>query len=344
MGSWLAEALDASGAQVHGLIRRQANPSTKNIDHLLAAKKIDLFRGDLSDLGSLVNVLRDTKADVVFHLAAQSFVPHSFSSPIDTFHTNVMGTTNMLEAVKIVDKKIKVHFAGSSEEYGLVIRDGDHYKRMLERFKVILPPPELDEHGKVVPEIPIKETNPLRTVGTSPYGCSKRMAENVCRTYASCYDMDVVVTRGFNHTGPRRGREFVTSRVTQQIAEGIKNGKGEIVLGNLEAVRDFTDARDIVRGYMLAIEKGAAGDVYNLCSGRAVSVKELMELALSIAKKDFGLKHDMVYKADPTLLRPTDLPILIGDYSKARKELGWEPKIPFEKTLHDMIEFYCERV
>jgi GDP-D-mannose dehydratase len=344
VGSWLAEALDSAGAKVHGLIRRQANPSTRNIDHLLAENKINLFRGDLNDLGSLVNVLRETKTEVVFHLAAQSFVPHSFSSPIDTFHTNVMGTTNMLEAVKIVDKKIKIHFAGSSEEYGLVIKDDAHYKKMLEQFKIILPAPELDEHGNVIPEIPIKETNPLRTVGTSPYGCSKRMAENVCRTYASCYNMDVVVTRAFNHTGPRRGREFVTSRVTQQIAEGIKRGKREIVLGNLDAIRDFTDVRDIVRGYMLVIEKGVSGDVYNLCSGRGVSIKDLMELALSIAKKDFGLKHDMVYKADPSLLRPTDLPILIGDYSKAKKELGWEPKIPLEKTLHDMIEYYCNLV
>jgi len=344
VGSWLAEVLEASGARVHGLIRRQANPSTRNIDHLLEAGRINLFRGDLNDLGSLVNVLRDTKSEVVFHLAAQSFVPHSFSSPIDTFNTNVMGTTNILEAVKIVDKKIKVHFAGSSEEYGLVIKDDAHYRKMLERFKVILPAPEMDEHGKAIPEIPIKETNPLRTVGTSPYGCSKRMAENVCRTYASCYDMEVIVTRAFNHTGPRRGREFVTSRVTQQVAEGIKKGKKEIVLGNLEAVRDFTDVRDIVKGYMLAIEKGVSGDVYNLCSGRAVSVKELMELAISIAKEEFGLRHDMSYKADPNLLRPTDLPILIGNYSKAKKELGWEPKIPLEKTLSDMIQFYCERV
>jgi GDP-D-mannose dehydratase len=344
VGSWLAETLSANGAKVHGLIRRQANPSTKNIDHLLAEDRIRLMRGDLNDLGSLVNVMRDSKADVVFHLAAQSFVPHSFSSPIDTFQTNVMGTTNILEAVKIVDKGIKVHFAGSSEEYGLVIIDDAHYRKMLQRFKTILPAPRMDEHGKAVTEIPIRETNPLRTVGTSPYGCSKRMAENVCRTYASCYDMNVVVTRGFNHTGPRRGREFVTSRVTEQIAEGIKKGKKEIVLGNLDAIRDFTDVRDIVGGYMAVIEKGVPGDVYNLCSGRAVSIKELMGLALGIAKKDFGLRHDMTYKPDPGLLRPTDLPILIGDYSKAKKELGWEPKIPFETTLHDMIEFYCERV
>jgi len=344
VGSWLAESLNEGGSKVHGLIRRQANPSTRNIDHLIADGKIELHRGDLNDTGSMVNVMKEIKPDVIFHLAAQSFVPHSFFSPVDTFQTNVMGTTNVLEAVKIVDKGIKVHFAGSSEEYGLVVTDDAHYERMLDRYKVILPAPGLDEHGKVIPEIPIKETNPLRTVGTSPYGCSKRMAENICRTYASCYDMKVYVTRAFNHTGPRRGREFVSSRITEQVAEGIKKGKKEIVLGNLESVRDFTDVRDVVRGYMSTVEKGVAGDVYNLCSGRAVSIKELMEMAVSIAKEDFGLKHDMRYVADEKLLRPTDLPILIGDYSKANKELGWKPEIGLEKTIKDMIEYYCDRV
>jgi GDP-D-mannose dehydratase len=346
VGSWLAETLtsDKYKANVFGLIRRQANPSVENIKHLIKENKIKLLRGDIGDLGSLVNVLKESKAEVVFHLAAQSFVPHSFSSPIDTFHTNVMGTTNILEAVKIVDKNIKVHFAGSSEEYGLVIVNDEHYKRMLDNYKVILPFPEIDQQGKVIPEIPIKESNPLRTVGTSPYGCSKRMAENVCRTYASCYGMNIFTTRAFNHTGPRRGREFVTSEITSQIAQGIKHGKDEIILGNLEAIRDFTDVRDIVDGYLKVIEKGVPGDVYNLCSGKGLSINQLMELAISIAKRDFGLKHEMKYVMNKDRLRPTDLPILIGDNSKAKKELGWEPKIPIEQTLKEMIEFYIERV
>lgn len=347
VGSWLAESLvsDKHGANVFGLVRRQANPSTDNINHILDSDKVKLLRGDIHDTGSLVQVLKETKADVVFHLAAQSFVPHSFSSPVDTFQTNVMGTTNLLEAVKIVGKNdIKVHFAGSSEEYGLVIVDEDHYDRMLKRYKVILPPPELDEHGKIISEIPIKETNPLRTVGTSPYGCSKRMAENVCRTYASCYDMNVYVTRAFNHTGPRRGKEFVSSMITRQVAEGIKKGKKEVVLGNLESIRDFSDVRDIVNAYLSVVEKGVPGDVYNLCSGKGLSIKQLMELAISIGKNKFGLSHDMKYVLSEDRLRVTDLPILIGDNSKAKKEFGWEPKIPIEKTVEDMIGFYLGKV
>jgi GDP-D-mannose dehydratase len=344
VGSWLAETLVGRGANVNGFVRSQSETTTKNIDHLLADKKIKLHRGDLNDSGSIAGVIRDSKSEVVFHLAAQSFVPQSFESPVDTFRANVIGTTNVLDAVKQVDKSIMVHFAGSSEEYGLVIVDDSQYKRMMDRYKVILPAPEKDGGGRVVSEVPIKETNPMRTVGISPYGCSKRMAEDICRTYASCYDMNVYVTRAFNHTGPKRGREFVSSRVTEQVADGVKNGKKEIVLGNLDSVRDFSDVRDIVRGYMAAVERGVPGDVYNLCSGRGTSIRQMMEMAISIAKRDFGLGHEMKYVADEKLLRPAELPVIIGDCGKARRDLGWETEVPLEKTLKDMIEFYCERV
>lgn len=345
VGSWVSETLTSEkfGAKVYGLIRRQSNPNLANIEHLLNDKKIELIRGDLHDVGSLINALRQSKAEVVYHLAAQSFVPHSFASPVETYTTNVFGTINMLEALRAVDNKIKMLFAGSSEEYGLVIANNIHYRKMLERYGVILPAPKFDSKGKAVSEIPIKETNPLRTIGTSPYGSSKRLAEDVCRTYVSCYGMNVHITRAFNHTGPRRGREFVTSEVTRQIIECMRGMRREIVLGNLEAVRDFSDVRDVVKGYMLCVEKGIAGEVYNLCSGKGMSIAELVELATKVAMKK-GLKKKIPVKVDQTRLRPTDLPILIGDYSKARKMLGWEPKIPFEKTVQDMIEFYLARV
>ncbi len=345
VGSWLAEILSNEfDANIFGLIRRQANPGTENIAHLIKEDKIKLIRGDIHDTGSLVGALKESDAQIVFHLAAQSFVPHSFNSPFDTYQTNVLGTTNVLDAIKIVDKNIKIHFAGSSEEYGLIIIDNNHYKKMLERYKIIFPPPKFDDKGHVISEVPIKETNPLRTVGTSPYGSSKRMCEDVCRTYMSCYNMNVFITRSFNHTGPRRGEEFVTTQITKQIAEGIKYGKKEIVLGNLDAIRDFTNVKDIVKGYMLTIERGEPGNVYNLCSGKGVTIKELKDIAIDIAKKKFNLKHEMEYVLDKNRLRQTELPILIGDNSKAKELLGWEPTIPLEKTLEDMIVWQLSKI
>jgi len=346
VGSWMSEILtkEPFHANVYGLIRRQSNPKMENIESLLKNNKIKLIRGDLHDIGSIVNALKESKADIVFHLASQSFVPHSFASPNDTYLTNVIGTLNILEAIKIVDKNILMHFAGSSEEYGLVIADDDHYRRMLSQYKIIHPAPQFDETGKVIPEIPVKETNPLRTVGTSPYGSSKRIAEDACRTYVSCYGMKVYTTRGFNHTGPRRGREFVTNEITRQIAEAIKHGKKDLVLGNLTSIRDFSDVRDVIRGYLLVIEHGRPGEVYNLCSGKGRSIRELADLAIKIAKEDFGLDHDLEFKEDLSRLRPTDLPLLIGDYSKAKRELGWEPKITFEQTLRDMISWQLQHV
>lgn len=345
VGSWVSEILTSKkyGAKIYGLIRRQSNPNLTNIEHLLKEEKIELIRGDLHDVGSIINALRQSGAEVVYHLAAQSFVPHSFASPVETYTTNVLGTLNVLEALRAVDRNIKMLFAGSSEEYGLVIADDAHYRKMMKNYGVILPTPKFDSNGKAISEIPIKESNPLRTIGTSPYGSSKRLAEDVCRTYVSCYNMKVHVTRAFNHTGPRRGREFVSSEVTRQIAEGMKGLRKEITLGNLEAIRDFSDVRDIVKGYMLCIEKGKAGEVYNLCSGRGMSVAKLVELATSIAMKK-GLKKKLPVKVDESRLRPTDLPILVGDYSKAKEMLGWEPKIPLEETIEGMIDFHLARV
>ena len=345
VGSWLAETLSSEhfGAKVYGLIRRQSNPNLTNIEHLLREVRVELIRGDLHDTGSLMTAIRQSYAEVVYHLAAQSFVPHSFASPVETYTTNLLGTVNVLEALRLEDRNISMLFAGSSEEYGLVIANDAHYKKMLKRYGVILPHPNFDSKGKAIPELPIKETNPLRTVGTSPYGSSKRLAEDVCRTYVSCYDLSVHITRAFNHTGPRRGREFVTSEVTRQIVEGMKLGRKEMVLGNLQSVRDFSDVRDIVLGYMLAIEKGKPGEVYNLCSGRGMSISELVELAVSVARRK-GLKRKLPVKLDESRLRPTDLPILVGDYSKAKEMLDWEPRIPIEKTIGDLIDHYMTRL
>ena len=334
VGSWLTEILSSPqiNANICGLLRRQSNPNLRNIQHLLDRKNIKLIKGDLQDLGSIVNAIKESQADVIYHLAAQSFVPHSFASPIDTYSTNVTGTLNMLEALRLTPRDVALHYAGSSEEYGLVIQNNEHYKTMLSKYDTILPAPNFDSNNNVINEAPIKETNPLRTVGTSPYGSSKRQAEDACRTYVSCYGLDVHITRAFNHTGPRRGNEFVTSEITRQIAQGIKDKRKSVTLGNLDSIRDFTDVRDTVMGYLAVIEKGTKGEVYNLASGKGISIAELLEISLNVAREQYKVE-DMKYQLDETRLRPTDLPVLIGDASKAKEKLGWEKHIPLNRTL-----------
>ena len=341
VGSWLTEILSSStvDANICGLLRRQSNPNLRNIQHLLDRKNIKLIKGDLQDMGSIVNAIKESEADVIYHLAAQSFVPHSFASPIDTYSTNVTGTLNVLEALRLTPRNVALHYAGSSEEYGLVIQNTDHYKAMLSKYNIILPVPDFDDNDNVINEAPVKETNPLRTVGTSPYGSSKRQAEDACRTYVSCYGLDVHITRAFNHTGPRRGNEFVTSEITRQIAQGIKENHKNITLGNLDSIRDFTDVRDIVMGYLAVIEKGTKGDVYNLASGKGITIAELLEISLNIARKYYKIE-DMSYQLDKSRLRPTDLPVLIGDASKAREKLNWDNYIPLNRTILEMIQYH----
>ena len=341
VGSWLTEILSSKSvnANIYGLLRRQSNPNLRNIQHLLDRKNIKLIKGDLQDLGSIVNAIKESESEVIYHLAAQSFVPHSFASPIDTYSTNVTGTLNMLEALRLTPRDISLHYAGSSEEYGLVIRNNEHYKSMLSKYNIILPVPDFDANNNVINETPVKETNPLRKIGTSPYGSSKRQAEDACRTYVSCYGLDVHLTRAFNHTGPRRGNEFVTSEVTRQIAQGIKENRKHVSLGNLDSIRDVTDVRDIILGYLCVIEKGTKGDVYNLASGTGITIEELLKISLNIARDNYKLEN-MDYKLDTTRLRPTDLPVLIGDASKAKEKLGWQPKIPLERTILEMIQHH----
>lgn len=345
VASWMSEILSSQkcNAKVFGLVRRQSNPNLVNINHIMSRSGFNLIKGDLNDLSSLVTAIRESEADIIFHLGAQSFVPHSFASPTDTYETNVIGTLNMLEALRIVNHDAVMHFAGSSEEYGLVITGEDHYREMTKKYGIILPAPNLDTDGRAISEIPIKETNPLRTVGTSPYGSSKRQAEDACRTYVSCYGSKVYLTRGFNHTGPRRGNEFVSCEITRQISEGIKYDKKHVVLGNLDAIRDFNDVRDVVLGYLLCIERGTPGDVYNLASGTGVRIGDLLNLALDVARSKYNL-GEMSYQRDPLRLRPTDLPVLVGDASKAKKELGWNPKISLDRTLREMMEFHLSRL
>jgi GDP-4-dehydro-6-deoxy-D-mannose reductase len=263
----------------------------------------------MRDAAGVRRLLRAVRPDRIFHLAAQSYVPTSWLAPAETLAGNVLGQVNLFEALRDLGLPARVHVAGSSEEYGLVLPQ----------------------------EVPIREDGPLRPL--SPYGVSKVTQDLLAYQYWKSYQLHVVRTRGFNHTGPRRGEVFVTSNFARQVAE-IEKGLREPVVwvGNLESIRDFTDVRDMVRAYWLALERGQAGEVYNICSGRGYSARQVLDILL-------GLAHVKVeVREDPARMRPSDVTLLVGDCGKFRAATAWEPTIPFEVTLKDLLEHWRKRV
>ncbi len=284
------------------------------IDHdslreLAESDKVNLIRGDLTDASSMRHLIRIVRPDRIFHLAAQSYVPASWNAPAQTFTTNVIGQLNLLEAVREEGGDPLIHIAGSSEEYGLVLPD----------------------------EVPITESNPLRPL--SPYAVSKVTQELLALQYHRSYGFKTVITRGFNHEGPRRGEVFSTSSFAKQIAE-IEKGMREPIInvGDLSCKRDWTDVRDFVRAYWLALEKGVPGEVYNVGSGVTRTVQSMLDLLLSMSSISIEVR------TDPTRMRPSDVRILWSNSDKFKAQTGWEPKIPFEQTLRDLLDYWRERV
>ena len=306
-GSHLADYIltNHPDVRVFGFVRWRSRMD--NIVHI--QDKVELHEADIKDVISLKKALADIKPDRIFHLAAQSFVPASWRLPAETFAINAIGQINLFEALLSLKLNPKIHIAGSSEEYGHVNPD----------------------------EVPMKETNPLRPL--SPYAVSKVAQDLLAYQYFKSYGMKTVRTRGFNHTGPRRGDVFVTSNFAKQIAEIEKRKKEPVIhVGNLEAKRDFTDVRDIVRAYWLAAEKGEDGEVYNVGTGKAMAMKEMLDILLSLSKAKVKIK------VDPERLRPSDVPILQSDCSKFVRLTGWKPRIPLEQTFKDLLNYWRERV
>ncbi|RLE03269.1 MAG: GDP-mannose 4,6 dehydratase [Candidatus Aminicenantes bacterium] len=306
-GSHLAEYIlnHHPEVEVFGLIRWRSR--RENIVHL--ENKITLVEGDLKDIVSLKKILAVVKPDWIFHLAAQSFVPTSWKCPAETFSINAIGQINLFEAILDLGLSPKIQIAGSSEEYGLVFED----------------------------EIPIKETSPLRPL--SPYAVSKVAQDLLAFQYWKSYGLRTVRTRGFNHTGPRRGEVFICSNFARQIAEIEKKKREPVILvGNLEAKRDFTDVRDIVRAYWLSLERGEEGEVYNIGTGRAYAMQDILDMLISLSQVKVEVK------VDPERLRPSDVPILLADSSKFRQLTGWEPRIPLRQSLEDLLNYWRSRV
>lgn len=306
-GSHLAEHFlaDRPGVEVFGTYRWRSR--RENIEAIEG--KVRLLECDLSDMTAVRNALETSRPDAIYHLAAQSFVPSSWVAPLQTLTDNITGQTNIFEAVRSLGLDPAIQIACSSEEYGLVLPN----------------------------EVPIKETNPLRPL--SPYAVSKVTQDFLAYQYFMSYGIRAIRTRGFNHTGPRRGEVFVTSNFAKQVAT-IEAGKAAPVIkvGNLDAVRDFTDVRDMVRGYVLATEKGKPGEVYNLASGIAITIRAMLDKLIALAKVEVKVE------TDPARLRPSDVEVLIGDYSKFHADTGWEPKIPFDQTLEDLLNYWRQRI
>ncbi len=271
--------------------------------------KVNLVACDITDPVSVQKVIRAVEPDWIFHLAAQSYVPSSWDAPAQTLYTNVMGQLNILEAVRGNDIDPRIHIAGTSEEYGLVY-------------------PE---------ELPIREENPLRPL--SPYAVSKVTQEKLALQYFYSFGLKCIVSRGFNHEGPRRGEVFVTSNFAKQIAEIELGLRAPVIyVGDLSSQRDWTDVRDMVRAYWLLLEKCQPGQVYNIGSGIARSAGEMLDILLSYSQVKVRVEQD------PARLRPSDVKLLRADCTKFVSATGWQPQIPFEQTMKDLLDYWRRRL
>ncbi len=289
--------------EIHGVVLPLGGVSWR------AASGARVVEADLDDPAAAASVVEEVRPDRIVHLAGQSSVHQSWRDPGGTLRTNVLAIVHLLDAARRCGLRPDVLVVGSAEEYGAVSPG----------------------------ELPIRESAPLRPA--SPYAVSKVAQGALALLYGPSGGMRVVLTRTFHHTGPGRGEAFAESSFARQVAE-IEAGLRPPVLkvGNLDAVRDFSDVRDVVRAYWMLLERGEGGTAYNVCSGRGRRIRDLLDtlLAASTARVDV--------QVDPARLRPSDVPAQVGDASRLRAATGWEPRIPLERTLCDLLDDWRARV
>jgi GDP-4-dehydro-6-deoxy-D-mannose reductase len=286
--------------EVHGTVRYRSDVG--NLEHI--KEQLKLHDCELRDAHNVYRVVKEIKPDRVFHLAATSFVRSSWDQPADIINNNVNSQINLFEALLLYAPHAKVQVACSSEQFGKV-----------------------EEH-----EVPITEENPLRPI--SPYAVSKCAQENLAYQYHQSYGLHTVITRTFNHTGPRRGDAFVESSFSKQVAE-IEMGTRKPVIyhGNLDSVRDYTDARDVAEAYWAAMEHCNPGEPYNICSSMRISIGDLLDLFIDLSTHEDEIKKVV----DPARLRPSDVVLLYGDPTKFKETTGWEPKYNLDATMNDLL-------
>ncbi len=304
-GSYLAEFLLDKGYEVHGMVRRSSTETFERIKHIQT--KINLFQADLTDQVSLIETMQSIRPTEVYNLAAQSFVPTSWNQPILTGDVTALGVTRLLEAVRLVDKSIRFYQASSSEMFG-------HVR-----------------------ETPQTETTPFYP--RSPYGVAKVYGHWITINYRESYDLHASSGILFNHESPRRGLEFVTRKVTDGVAR-IKLGvQDELRLGNLDAMRDWGFAGDYVRAMWLMLQQDSPDD-YVISTDETHSVREMCEIAFAHVDLDW----QEYVKIDQKYYRPAEVHVLLGDSSKARKIMGWQPEVSFSALIKMMVDADLTRV
>jgi len=296
--SYMADLLLEKGYEVYGLVRRSASPNHWRINHI--KDKLKLIEGDLTDKSSLEHAINISKPDEIYNLAAQSFVQYSFKAPIATVEATGLGALNLFEAARTLHRETRIFQASTSEMFGKI------------------------------QETPQKETT--RFYPRSPYGCAKAFAHYQAVNYREAYNMHISCGIMFNHESPRRGEEFVTRKITKGIAEYKATGK-KIILGNLNASRDWGLASEYMVGAWLMLQQDKPDD-YILATNEVHTVKEWLEAACKAGGVDFW----DVYEQNPTMERQSEVDYLRGDYSKAKKVLGWEPKVRFAELVEIMVK------
>ena len=298
-GSYLAELLLEKGYRVVGLVRRSSTENFSRIEHL--RDRLELEQADLLDQYSLIDIVARAQPDEVYNLAAMSFVPTSWTQPVLTAEFDAVGVVRMLEAIRLADKKIRFYQASSSEMFGKV------------------------------QEVPQRESTPFYP--RSPYGVAKVYGHYITLNYRESYDLYACSGILFNHESPRRGKEFVTRKVTDHVAQ-IKLGLcDELRLGNLDARRDWGFAGDYVRAMWMMLQQDKPDD-YVIATGTQHTVGDLVEVAFA----HVGLDWRQYVRQDPSLIRPAEVETLLGDASHARETLGWEPEVSFEELVQKMVE------
>jgi len=303
-GSYLAEFLLQRDYMVFGMVRRSSTDNLSRIEHLLG--RITLFQGDLLDQPSLISLLREVQPDEVYNLAAQSFVPASWEQPIATTQYTALGVARLLEAIRLECPRVRFYQASSSEMFGNAA------------------------------EFPQNERTPFYP--RSPYGVAKTYGHWATVNYRESHDLFACSGILFNHESPRRGKEFVSRKVTDAVARISHGLATELRLGNLEARRDWGFAGDYVEAMWLMLHQDSPDD-YVIATGEIHSVRELVEIAFAVA----GLDWKKYVVVDPTLLRPAEVELLQGDYSKARRHLGWKPTVSFRELIEMMVKADLEQ-